>query len=210
MIKISLNNYAKTFLGGVFLILLSFIVGEQYFGLGFETINSILQPNPSLSGDIPWYSFLLKTIFTSITLSASGSGGVVTPIFYIGATSGHWFGVLMGGNHIAFFGALGFVSLLAGTTNAPIAATIMSMELFGLEVAHYAALSIVISFLITGHRSVFASQILAMKKSNSLTIEMGEEIGMTKVDLEDNKIENLRKRLQTKRIQRNTHNKTQK
>ena len=200
--KITLNLYLKAFLGGIVLILLSFVVGEQYFGLGLNTINLILQPNPSISADIPWYSFLLKTVFTSITLGVGGSGGIVTPIFYIGATSGHWFGTLMGDHHIAFFGALGFVSVLAGTTNAPIAATIMAMELFGLEVAHYAALSVVISFLITGHRSVFASQILAMKKSNSLKIEMGEEIGVTKVDIEDEKILDLRERLQLKRIQR--------
>jgi H+/Cl- antiporter ClcA len=200
--KIRLNSYVKAFGGGVVLILLSFFVGEQYFGLGLGTISDILQPNPSLSNDIPWYSFLIKTVFTSITLGVGGSGGIVTPIFYIGATSGHWFGTLMGDHHIAFFGALGFVSVLAGTTNAPIAATIMAMELFGLEVAHYAALSIVISFLITGHRSVFASQILAMKKSNTLKIVMGEEIGQTKVDIEDEKIDNIRERLQMKRLER--------
>lgn len=201
--KIRLNSYIKAFGGGVVLILLSFVVGEQYFGLGLGTINNILQPNPSLSSDIPWYSFLIKTVFTSITLGVGGSGGIVTPIFYIGATSGHWFGTLMGDNHIAFFGALGFVSVLAGTTNAPIAATIMAMELFGLEVAHYAALSIVVSFLITGHRSVFASQLLAMKKSNTLKIEMGEEIGQTQVDIEDEKIDSIRERLQIKRLERN-------
>ena len=200
--KIRLNSYIKAFGGGVILILLSFVVGEQYFGLGLGTINNILQPNPSLSSDIPWYSFLIKTVFTSITLGVGGSGGIVTPIFYIGATSGHWFGTLMGDNHIAFFGALGFVSVLAGTTNAPIAATIMAMELFGLEVAHYAALSIVVSFLITGHRSVFASQLLAMKKSNTLKIEMGDEIGHTKVDIEEEKIDSIRERLQMKRIER--------
>ena len=205
--KIKLNSYLKAFGGGVVLILLSFVVGEQYFGLGLGTINNILQPNPSLSSDIPWYSFLIKTVFTSITLGVGGSGGIVTPIFYIGATSGHWFGTLMADNHIAFFGALGFVSVLAGTTNAPIAATIMAMELFGLEVAHYAALSIVVSFLITGHRSVFASQLLAMKKSNTLKIEMGEEIGQTKVDIEDEKIDSLRERLQMKRIERDKNKK---
>lgn len=205
--KIRLNSYVKAFGGGLFLILLSLVVGKQYFGLGLGTINDILQPNPSLSSDIPWYSFLIKTIFTSVTLGVGGSGGIVTPIFYIGATSGHWFGTLMADNHVAFFGAIGFVSVLAGTTNAPIAATIMAMELFGLEVAHYAALSIVISFLVTGHRSVFASQILAMKKSNTLKIVMGEEIGSTKVDIEEEKIDNIRERLQIKRIERDNKNK---
>ena len=210
--KIPLNTYIKAFAGGILLIGLSWVVGEQYFGLGLGTIDEILQPDSYLHQDIPWYGFFLKTIFTSITLGVGGSGGIVTPIFYIGATSGHVFGTFMG-DHISFFAALGFVSVLAGTTNAPIAATIMAMELFGLEVAHYAAISIVISFLMTGHRSVFASQILAMKKSDILKINLGEEISHTKVEIGDkemSKIENIRDRLQRKREERQKNLKSKK
>jgi H+/Cl- antiporter ClcA len=210
--KIPFNNYLKAFGGGILLIGLSFIVGELYFGLGLETIDDILQPDPSFPPDIPWYSFFLKTIFTSITLGVGGSGGIVTPIFYIGASSGHLFGTFMG-DHISFFAALGFVSVLAGTTNSPIAATIMAMELFGLEVAHFAAISVVISFLMTGHRSVFASQILAMKKSDILKIDLGEEISHTKVEMGDkemSKIKNIRERIQRKRELRQKNLKSKK
>ena len=190
--KIPFNIYVKAFGGGLLLVGLSFIVGDQYFGLGLETIDNALQPDPYFSENIPWYSFLLKTLFTSITLGVGGSGGIVTPIFYIGATSGHFFGTLMG-DHFAFFAALGFISVLAGTTNAPIAATIMAMELFGLEVAHYAAISVVISFLMTGHRSVFSSQILAMKKSDILKIDIGEDISHTKVNVADKELDKIKK-----------------
>jgi H+/Cl- antiporter ClcA len=200
--KIRLNAYMKAFIGGLILIVLAKIFGEQYLGLGIKTINNILQPNPSFSQDIPWYSFLIKTVFTSITLGVGGSGGIVTPIFFIGATSGHWFGTFAGSGHIAFFGALGFVSVLAGTTNAPIAATFMAMELFGLEVAHYAALSIVITFVMTGHRSVFSSQILAMKKSNTLKVDMGEDIGHSSIDIKDNYFDKIKERIQNKRRER--------
>lgn len=114
--KIPFNSYVKAFAGGIILIGLSLIVGDQYFGLGLGTIDNILQPDTSLPEDIPWYGFFLKTIFTSITLGVGGSGSIVTPLFYIGATSGHVFGTFMG-DHISFFAALGFVSVLAGTTN---------------------------------------------------------------------------------------------
>ena len=207
--KIPLNSYLKAFSAGLFLLLLSFIVGDQYFGLGLNTIDNVLQSNTSLNEQIPWYSFLLKTIYTSITLGSGGSGGIVTPIFYIGATSGHWFGTFIEGN-LPFFAALGFVSVLAGTTNAPVAATIMAMELFGLDVAHYAAISIVISFIITGHRSVFPSQILAMKKSDFLKIDPGEDIAHSKVDIEDSSIaqfNSIRERIQKKRRERNERKK---
>jgi len=199
--NIPLNVYIKAFLGGILLIIISLAVGDQYFGLGLSTIDDALQPSIYLSNSIPWYSFLVKMLFTSVTLGVGGSGGIVTPIFFIGATSGHWFGTMVG-DHVAFFAALGFISVLAGTTNAPIAATIMAMELFGLEVAHYAAISVVISFLMTGHRSVFASQILAMKKSDILKIDFGEDVEHAKVDMEERdikKINIIRHRIEARR-----------
>ncbi len=200
--KIPLHPYLTALGGGVVLIALTFLFGEQYLGLGLETIKDTLNPDPYFSKDLPWYAFLLKTLFTSVTLGVGGSGGIITPIFYIGATSGHLFGQLAGGEHIALFAALGFVSVLAGSTNTPIAATIMAVELFGLEIAHYAALSAVISFLITGHRSVFMSQILAMKKSEMLEVKVGEVIENADVDLEEEKvgkIKSVKERIRRKR-----------
>ena len=190
--KVPMNRYFKAFFGGIILIVLSFFVGDQYFGLGLDTIDEMLSVRNYVPLDIPWYTFLFKTLFTSITLGVGGSGGIVTPIFYIGATSGHWFGTMMGNDQVAFFAALGFISVLAGTTNSPIAATIMAMELFGIEVAHYAAISVVISFLMTGHRSVFASQILAMKKSDLLKIDMGEDIAHAKVGMRDDDVDKFK------------------
>ena len=190
--KIPLHPLIIAFLGGIVLIVLVWIFGEQYLGLGMETIKDVLGPFSNVSPNTPWYAFLAKTLFTSITLGVGGSGGIITPLFYIGATSGHLFGQLMGGEHIAMFAALGFVSVLAGATNTPIAAVIMAVELFGLDIAHYAALSVVISFLITGHRSVFSSQILAMKKSEILNIKMGEQIDKTDVLLDDREIGKIR------------------
>ena len=52
----------------------------------------------------------------------------------------------------------------------------MAMEMFGQAIAPYAAVSCVISFLITGHRSVYPSQILAIKKSPSIEVEVGQEM----------------------------------
>lgn len=189
--KIPLHPLAIAFFGGIVLIVLTWIFGQEYLGLGMDTIKDVLGPFSNVS-EVPWYAFLAKTLFTSLTLGVGGSGGIITPLFYVGATSGHLFGQLMGGEHIAMFAALGFVSVLAGATNAPIAATIMAVELFGLDIAHYAALSAVISFLITGHRSVFSSQILAIKKSEMLNIKVGEEIDKTDVVLDDREIGQIR------------------
>ncbi len=195
------STYTKSFVGGTIIVIMTLIFGEEYIGLGMDTIGNALSQNPAEYGTIHWYTFMLKTIFTSLTLAVGGSGGVITPIFYIGATSGNLFGSIISPDHISLFAALGFVSVVAATTNTPIASTIMAVELFGIDIAHYAALSAVISFLISGHRSIFSSQILAMKKSEMLSMKVGEEIEHINISLEDyekDKIQRLKKRLQKK------------
>ncbi|NIT02511.1 MAG: Cl- channel voltage-gated family protein, partial [Candidatus Latescibacteria bacterium] len=61
----------------------------------------------------------------------------------IGATSGNFFGNLLGSN-LEVFAAIGMVALLAGAANTPISASIMAAEMFGPQVAPYAALACVI------------------------------------------------------------------
>jgi H+/Cl- antiporter ClcA len=158
----------RALVGGGALALMSLVLGTRYLGLGVETIETAIQ-----GGEVPSMAFLLKTIYTSITLSFGGSGGIVTPIFFVGSTSGNLFAKVMGLD-LQVFSAIGMVSLLAGAANAPISASIMAAELFGPKVAPYAALACVISFLMTGHRSVYPSQVLAVTKSSSLAVQKGK------------------------------------
>jgi len=160
----------KGSLGGMLLVGLTLLSSKKYLGLGLETIQGCLTGQCT-----PWYAFLLKTVFTSITLNFGGSGGIVTPIFFIGATSGAAFADLLKLD-AATFSAIGLVALLAGAANTPISASIMAVELYGSRIAPYAAVACVISFLMTGHRSVYPSQVLAIKKSESLQVQMGKEI----------------------------------
>ncbi len=191
--SIPINVYLKAFGGGIIIILMTLVLGEKYIGLGLSTISDTLNPNLAHLIDIHWYTFILKTFFTSITLGIGGSGGIITPIFYVGATSGHFFGSIISSDHITLFAALGFISVLSATTNTPISSTIMAVELFGINIAHYAALGAVISFLISGHRSVFSSQILAIKKSEMLQVKIGEEIENMDISLEEYEIGKIKK-----------------
>ena len=196
------NLYLKAFVVGLCMVIVSFFLSDKYLGLGLGVIEDALDPNAFFSEDISWYDFIMKIIFTGLTLGAGGSGGVVTPIFYVGATSGVAFGHILGDN-VALFAALGFVSVLAGTTNSPIASIIMAVELFGVEMAHYAGLSVVIAFLITGHRSVFASQKIALTKAENIDVGEGSDIEHTpiSVNMEDiEKIKNIRSKLRYKRL----------
>lgn len=169
----------KSLIGGASLVLFSALFSTRYLGLGLDTIQSALQ-----GGDIPVPAFLFKMLFTSVTLNFGGSGGIVTPIFFVGAASGNTFGSLFGLDP-GMFAAIGMVSVLAGAANTPISASIMAIELFGPAIGPYAAISCVISFLMTGHRSVYPSQILSMRKSSSITVEKGKVMeDLEKIDLE--------------------------
>ena len=77
---------------------------------------------------------------------------------------------------MSVFSAVGMVALLAGAANTPISASIMAIELFGPEIGPYAAVACVISFLMTGHRSVYPSQVLSLTKSSSLVVGQGKEM----------------------------------
>ena len=54
-------------------------------------------------------------------------------------------------------------------------------------------MSAVISFLVTGHRSVFPSQILAMRKSEILEVKIGEEIEKAEVEIESSQLSRFQK-----------------
>jgi H+/Cl- antiporter ClcA len=168
--KIKVSKPLKGIIGGFVIIGLVLLTSKEYLGLGLDVIQSCLQ-----GAKAAWYASLLKIVFTSITLSFGGSGGIVTPIFFVGTTSGTLLASLLG-QDTATFAAIGLVAVLAGATNTPIAASIMAVELFGPQVAPYAAVACIISFFMTGHRSVYPSQVLAIKKSASIDVKTGEEI----------------------------------
>jgi len=168
--KINVWLPLKGIIGGAILIILTYAFSNHYLGLGLETIESSLKGNGS-----DWYAFLVKALFTGVTLSFGGSGGIVTPIFFTGSTAGLAFAYLFNLN-AATFAAIGLVSVLAGAANTPIAASIMAVELFGPAIAPYATLACVVSFLMTGHRSVYPSQVLSISKAASLQVELGKEM----------------------------------
>lgn len=157
-------------IGGTILIGMTYLFSVQFLGSGLETIQASLRGEEML-----FYLFFLKAVFTSITLNFGGSGGLIMPILFIGATSGSLFASMLGLDR-ATFAAVGFVSLLAGAANTPIAASILAVEFFGSAIAPYAAVACIVSFLMTGHRSVFPTQVLSFKKSTSVEVEVGSDL----------------------------------
>jgi H+/Cl- antiporter ClcA len=160
----------KGLLGGA-LLLVTLLIGDRYLGLGLTTVESALNGKSVGTG----YDPFIKMAATAITLSFGGSGGIVTPIFFIGATAGSFLAWVFGLDP-ATGAALGMVGTLGGCANTPISASVMAIELFGASLSPYAAVTCIVSFLMVGHRSVYPSQIIAMTKSASLHPDLGKTV----------------------------------
>ena len=158
--------------GGVFLAALYHLFGSAYAGLGVETIQGALGGTLHLL----LLGFALKIVATAVSLEVGGSGGIITPLFFIGSTAGFAFARLF---HLpeGAFAAFGFVAVVAAAANTPIAAAVMGVELLPEPVGVYAALCACTAYLIVGHRSVYASQKLGFSKSAGLEVPLGETIG---------------------------------
>jgi len=169
--KLSWHWSLKALLGGLLLVVIGHFGSQTYLGLGLDTMHQGLQGQPLPAGAVLW-----KSIATSITLGSGGSGGVVTPIFFVGTAAGNLFAQLFSPEYLMAYSAIGMTAVLAGAANTPIAASVMAIELFGSEMAPYAALACMVSFLIAGYRSIYPSQILGIQKSTSLETPTGMPI----------------------------------
>ena len=170
--KFETHPYILAAGGGAALVALYLVAGDSYAGLGTGTIEHVLDGTTRVAG----IAFLIKILATSITLETGGSGGIITPVFFVGATSGaalaYVFGVPQG-----LLAAFGMVSVLAAAANTPIAAAVMAIEVLPPHEGVFAALAAVTAYLMVGHRSVYASQKLGFSKSAGLDVPLGGAIG---------------------------------
>ncbi|MEW6018519.1 MAG: chloride channel protein [Pseudomonadota bacterium] len=168
--RMGLRRSWRPLAGGLLLVGMALLFSTRYLGMGLDSIEGALNGE-----DQPAAAFLLKAVFTSVTLAFGGSGGIVTPIFFIGSSAGALFAQVLGMD-VALFAAIGLVGVLAGAANTPLAAGIIAIELFGPSVAPYAIVACAVSYLVTGHRSVFPAQRMATGKSASIRVELDADV----------------------------------
>jgi len=142
----------RPLIGGIIIIAATWAVGtDRYIGLGITTIvDAFNQPLAS-------YDFLGKMAFTITSIGSGFKGGEVTPLFYIGATLGNALAPILD-VPFSLLAGVGFVAVFAGAANTPLASMVMAMELFGAEMGIYAAIACVVSYLFSGHTSIYRSQ----------------------------------------------------
>jgi H+/Cl- antiporter ClcA len=154
------SPWVRIFAGGVVIALMTQLVGDHRFnGAGMDMALEAVQ------GHADWYSFLLKMLFTAITLAAGFKGGEIVPTFCIGATFGCVVGGLLGLD-AGLCGALGLIGLFCCATNSPIASIVLSIEMFGGANLHLFALVCVICFVLSGNTGLYASQVNQFDKAS--------------------------------------------
>lgn len=152
------NEYFRIAVGGCIIILLTALVGDQtYNGTGVDTIASCFN-----GGGAP-EAFLLKILFTALTLAAGYKGGEIVPSFFIGASFGCLFGELMGFSP-SLCTAVGMTAVFCGVTNCPITSLLISFEMFGMEGMPYFLLSIALSYMLSGYYGLYRSQKIMYSK----------------------------------------------
>lgn len=148
------NPFIRIFVGGLIIIALTFIIGSRdYLGTGIHIIEHCIT-----GGEAPVApAFLLKIIFTAVTLGAGFCGGEIVPSFFIGATFGAVFGPLLG-LEVSFAAAIGMLSVFCGVTNCPVSTLLIGFELFGFNGAALFFIAIAISYLVSGRESLYSTQ----------------------------------------------------
>ena len=154
------NPFARILVGGALVVGMTLLVGDHRFnGAGMDmALNAV-------GGNADWYSFLMKMLFTAVTLSAGFKGGEIVPTFCIGATFGCVLGGLLGLD-AGMAAALGLIGLFCCATNSPLASIVLSIEMFGSTNLYLFAFVCVVCFVLSGNSGLYASQIIQFRKAS--------------------------------------------
>ena len=146
------NDFLRIAFGGATVALLASGLGTtDYQGSGMHVILEALQGNAAPE------AFVMKMLFTALTLSVGFKGGEIVPSFFIGATLGCTVAPLIGLNP-ALGASLGIIAMFCGVTNGALASIALSVELFGAEYLPLFGIAVAVSYALSGHISLYHSQ----------------------------------------------------
>jgi chloride channel protein, CIC family len=158
----------RMFLGGAVVVLLWQLSGtSDYLGLGLPMIQRAF-----VDPELPVYAFALKLLFTAVTLGAGFLGGEVTPLFFVGAALGNVLARLLG-LPLELGAGVGLAAVFAAASNAPLALSIMAVELLGGGMFPHVAIVCVLAYLFSGHRGIYPAQRLLSGKAGGRLAQPG-------------------------------------
>ena len=155
------NGYLIAAVGGILIVILTLIFNTRdYLGIGENIIDA------ALGGQAHPEAFVLKMVFTALTLGAGFKGGEIVPSFFVGATFGCTAGGLLGLDP-AVGAAFGMISVFAGVTNCPLTAFIIGIELFGTQGLPFYLLASAVSYMLSGYTGLYSSQTILYSKTKA-------------------------------------------
>ena len=151
---------ARPLVGGIILAVLVLACGwRDYQGLSIPLALEAM--NGSVAGQ--WGT---KLLLTSLTIGSGFVGGEFIPLFVIGALAGASYAHITGAN-VALFAMVGAVAVLAGATNAPLACTLLGIELFGGNGIVLFAVACAAAYVTSGHTGIYHAQPVSAHKSGA-------------------------------------------
>lgn len=152
------NPYVRIAVASLVIIGLTCLLRTtDYMGTGVPVIVRAIQ------GEARPEAFLLKMLFTALTLEAGFKGGEIVPSFFIGATFGCVFGHVLGISP-SMCAAVGMVSVFCGVTNCPITSMLIAFELFGYREVPFFLIAISVSYLMSGYYGLYHDQTIVYSK----------------------------------------------
>ncbi|MBE5056492.1 chloride channel protein [Pseudoflavonifractor sp. DSM 107456] len=165
------NSFLRAAVGGFLVIALTLLVWLwnpftfDYNGAGESIIHAAVE------GHARPEAFLLKMLFTALTLGAGFKGGEIVPVFFTGATFGCTVAPLLGLSP-SFGAGLGMVCVFCGVTNCPITSLLIALELFGEgssamftgQSMGLFAVCIAISYTLSGYYGLYKEQKIVYSK----------------------------------------------
>jgi len=147
------NPLLKVFLVGCCLSVLLMLSHQgRYSGLGTNLISECFS-----QGTIYGYDWILKAIFTIVTLAIGFQGGEVTPLFTIGSALGFVVAGLLG-LPVELAAALGYAALFGSATNTILAPIFIGAEVFGYDYLPYFFVVCSMAYIFNGNKSIYTSQ----------------------------------------------------
>ena len=163
------NEYLRVAVGGAVIVLLTLLFGTRYAGTGGAVIEAAIAGERVLP-----YDFILKIIFTALTIGFGYKGGEIIPTLFIGATLGSLIGSLIG-LPPSFSAAVGLIALFCAVVNCPIASIILSVELFGAQGIVLFAVAVCVSFMLSGYYGLYTGQKIMYSKRRARYINRNTE-----------------------------------
>lgn len=146
------NPLRRIFWIGLLVSAVSLLCWEgRYAGLGTNLIAM------SFDGGCFSWDFVLKFLFTIVTLAAGFQGGEVTPLFSIGASLGALLGTLFG-LPVTVVAALGYAAVFGAASNTLLAPMLIGAEVFGFSYLPYFFLVCAVAYLCNGNACIYPAQ----------------------------------------------------